>query len=334
MKHAKIFSIFVFTVLLSYGVIGFYFLPMATFQGDLTRLAMLPETQFGWQKPQPQIDPTLIQQASMREADVLVVGDSFSDGRLWQTILVQKGFKVRTETWDSIRGICADFIPWLHAQGFTGKHLVIESIERNFVDDLQRSVACQHMQYHPNSYTDIPRSPPPVSFDVNQDGYTSKLSVSIKTQLHMLEYKRLRQSTDFKTWILSDQVTMARLPDGCELFSHSRCNEALFFAADKAEDINPDAVDNIAKINARLDGITPIWMVVPNKSTVYLYPDKQFWNKAEERFHTPNLLRMMRQAIRKKTVDLYPANNTHVSTTGYLLMGEEIYRNISHTLKK
>jgi hypothetical protein len=33
-------------------------------------------------------------------------------------------------------------------------------------------------------------------------------------------------------------------------------------------------------------------------------------------------------------MDLYLANNTHVSTTGYLLLGEEIYRNIQRKQAK
>jgi hypothetical protein len=87
-------------------------------------------------------------------------------------------------------------------------------------------------------------------------------------------------------------------------------------------------LDNIEKLNGRMVGVTPIWVFVPNKSTAYLYPDKQFWNKAEKRFHAPNLLRMTQQAIQTKTVDLYPANNTHLSTTGYLLMGEEVLKTL------
>jgi hypothetical protein len=75
-----------------------------------------------------------------------------------------------------------------------------------------------------------------------------------------------------------------------------------------------------------MEGVTPIWIFVPNKSTVYLYPDKQFWNEAERRYGAPNLLRMTQQALERKEVDLYPANGTHISTTGYLLMGEEILK--------
>lgn len=326
MKYAKHFSIFIFTAVLGYGAVALYFLPLATFQGELTRMALLPETLFGWTKPQPALDIALMQQASMREADVLIVGDSFSDSRVWQTVLTRRGLKVRTESWENIRNVCEDFMPWLKAQGFTGEYVLIQSIERSLAARLNASVGCQHMQYHPNVLTDKPRFPPAVSFDVNHGNYSGKLSTGIQTRLNVLEYERLSRTLGFNTWQLPNDVKMARVPFGCELFSHASCNDSLFLSYDKPEDVDEGVLNDIAKLNARLSGVTPIWVIVPNKTTAYLYPNKQFWNSAEHRFHAPNLLRMTQQAVQNRTVDLYPANNTHLSTEGYLLMGEEIYR--------
>jgi hypothetical protein len=39
---------------------------------------------------------------------------------------------------------------------------------------------------------------------------------------------------------------------------------------------------------------------------------------------------MTQQAVQNRTVDLYPANNTHLSTEGYLLMGDEIFKTMQH----
>lgn len=326
MRYAKFFSIFVFVTLLVYGALGFYFLPLASFQGDLTRMSMLPEEEFGWLKTQPAIEQQWLTQASLQEAEVLVIGDSFSESQVWQSTLRLRGLKVRTESWESMRGICADFMPWLRAQGFTGRYLVLESIERNLLSDLSKSVDCQRMQYHSNIKTDAPRNPPIVSFDINRHDYTGKLSIGIRTKLNKLKYQRLSQLADFKSWLLPNDVRLERVPNGCELFSHARCKDALFFANDKADEVDDVALKYMAELNSRLSGITPIWVFVPNKSTAYLYPEKQFWNEAERRFNAPNLLRMTKQAIRDQTIDLYPANNTHFSTEGYLLMGEEIFK--------
>jgi hypothetical protein len=329
MKHAKFFSVLVFSFTALYGAIGFCFLPLATFQGDLTRLAMLPESLFGWRKSQPAIDPALMQQSSWQQADVLVVGDSFSEGRIWQTALTRAGLHVRTETWDSVRGVCLDFMPWLHEQGFKGKYVVFESVERNVADGIAKSVACQHLEYHHSIYTDTPRSPPAVSFNPDQKDYSGRFSVGIQTRWNAWQYERHEQ--DFTGHVYPNGARLARVDNGCKLFSHTKCQEALFLAGDRAEDVPGSTLENIEKLNARLPGVTPIWAFVPDKSTAYLHPDKPFWNKAEQRFHAPNILKTFRQAIAAGTIDLYPANNTHVSTTGYLLLGETILRSIQES---
>ncbi|MDX8380224.1 MAG: hypothetical protein R8K48_09360 [Gallionella sp.] len=326
MKSAKIFSILVFSSMAVYGAIGFYFLPLATFQGDLTRMAMLPETMFGWRKIQPTINPALMHQSSWKKADVLVVGDSFSEGRVWQTALTRAGLRVHTESWDSVRGVCADFMPWLRQQGFKGKYIVFESVERNVNDGIARSVACQRMQFHPSIYADTPRSPPPRSFDPDEITYSGRFSIGIDTRINAWKYNQASRSANFSGEIFANGARLARVKNGCDLFSHTRCQDALFLAEDRADDLPANILDNIDILNARLKGITPIWVLVPNKSTIYLYPKKQFWALAEKRINSPNLLRIFRKAIENKTIDLYPANNTHVSTEGYLIMGNAIYQ--------
>lgn len=309
-----------------YGAIGFYCLPMAAFQAELTRLGMVPESQFGWTKPQPAIDPALMQQSSWHEADVLVVGDSFSEGRVWQTILTQAGLHVRTEHWDSVRGVCEDFMPWLQKQGFRGKYVVFEAIERNVVNDTEKWGACQHMMFHTSIYADTPRTPPIVSFDPNEGHYLGRFSIGILTKINAWKYTQASNTPGFSGLNLTNGVNLLRIKNGCDLFSHANCNDSLFLTKDQAADLPDSVIDHMEKFNARIPGIVPIWVVVPNKSTAYLYPDKQFWNKAEHRLNAPNILRTFHQAIDAKMVDLYPANNSHVSTQGYLLMGEAIYQ--------
>lgn len=324
MKHAKRFSILVFVAVLGYGAVGFYFLPLATFHGELTRMALLPESHFGWTKPQPAIEKKWMQQSTMETADVLVIGDSFSDSRVWQSVLTQRGLKVRTESWDSVRGICEDFLSWVREHGFKGRHIVLESIERNLADDIRKSVVCKHMHYHPNPRTESPRRPPVVSFNIHSGNYSGKLSTGIQTKLNETEYEQRQTAPGFKKWKLPNEVTLVRIPGGCQMFSHARCMDALFYDLDKPEDIADKNLEFIAVINQRLKGVNVVWAFVPNKSTAYLYPEKQFWNKAAQRFNAPNLLAMTQQAQRDGVIDLYPANGTHFSTTGYLLMGEQI----------
>ena len=330
MKYAKYFSIFVFSATLIYGGMGFYFLPLATFQGDLTRVGLLPESEFGWRLPQPQLDTLLLKQSSLQDADVLVIGDSFSLSLVWQTALIKQHLKVRTEHWSNFGGVCANLMPWLRKQGFKGKFIILESIERSLISYLDDSISCAQVQYHRNSISindGLGRSPV-ISFDIHAGNYAGKLSTGIQTQFNSITYKTLDLNNGFKGMPLANGIQLSRVTNGCELFSHNNCSDALFLDNDKAEEIENTAIEKIEQLNSRLSDITVIWAIVPNKSTAYLYPNKQFWNKIEQRMHAPNLLRMTQEAINQKLIDLYPANNTHFSTNGYLLMGDIIYKSM------
>jgi len=331
MRAAKIFSILVFCSLGIYGAIGLYCLPLAGYEGDLTRVSKLPESLFGWNKPQPAIDAQLFKSASWQEADILVVGDSFSETRVWQTVLVKHGLRVRTEHWTSVRGVCEDFYPWLRAQGFKGTHVIFEVVERNIETGTPNSVNCKKQIYHPNINADK-LHPPPIT--TRKDSDTSgRFSVGIATWLNAREYQRLLSEPNFQTWNPPGGARVERLANGCELFSHQSCQDALFYVSDRVADLGDELLDQTQTLNSRVGDITPIWVFMPDKSTVFLHPDKQFWNKAEKRFLAPNVLKVMRDALARKTVDLYPANNSHVSTTGYLLLGEAIYKTLEPTLK-
>ena len=322
MKQARFFSIAVFTALALYGAVGFYFLPLASFTGPLTRMGKIPESLFGWTKAQPAIDPGSLANAPWQEADVLAIGDSFSIPHLWQSVLVKNGLKVHTETWEAMRNICGDFSEWLKTRGFRGRYVAIEVVEHNFRDTLNRSVSCDRMDYHITP--DLPVAPPPLLMTLKKD-YSGRFSVGMATELHALLYEKLSARPDFSSWDLGNNVRMNRVKDGCKLFSHKSCNDALFLADDQTDDFGEDILEKMQVIDNRLKGYQPIWMIVPNKTTTYLHPEKQFWNEAEERFHVPNLLRVLRGAVADSTIDLYPANETHLSTTGYLMLGDAIY---------
>lgn len=324
MRAAKLFSLLVIALIGIYGAIGLYFLPLAGFDGDLTRMAKLPEAMFGWNKPKPALDPALFEAVSWQDADVLVIGDSFSETREWQSVLVKHGLRVRNQHWGGVRGACEDFYPWLRAQGFKGKWVIFQVVERNIESGLPKAANCKEVVYHPSVEADKFRPPPKIARAASDR--SGRLSVGIETALNARDYERLSAAAGFKMAVLENGVKLARVPQGCELFSHARCNDALFLGADSPEDVNASVLEDMATINARMRDITPIWAFAPNKSTSYLYPDKQFWNEAERRFHAPNLLRVARQAIEEKTIDLYPGNNSHFSTVGYLLMGEEIFK--------
>lgn len=328
MKDVKLFSILVFIATGLYGMVGLYFLPLAGFEGDQTRIGLLPESMFGWTRPQPAVDPALIRQAAWQDADVLVVGDSFSIGRVWQTELVSHGLRVRTEHWTNIRGICEDFVPWLQNQGFRGKQIVLETVERNVTKGLADSVRCKNMDFHSSFEADTPRRAPPTAIDRSHADYSGKISIGLQARLNMYKYEQFSAQPDFKSWDTGRGSIVARVSNGCDLFSHARCADALFLASDSPQDLGTDVIDNMRTLDKRLTGLSTLWVIVPNKTTAYLHPDKQFWNEADSRVHSVNLLKNVRKAIEAKTMDVYPANNQHFSTETYLSMGKAIYQAI------
>lgn len=324
MKAAKLFSILVFVLIGSYGAIGLYFLPLAGFEGDLTRVGKMPESLFGWTKPQPAIAPELLKPASWQEADVLVIGDSFSETRVWQSVLVKNGLKVRTEHWTSIReGICEDFYPWVRAQGFKGKWVIFEVVERNVEAGLPKSVTCKHVDYHPSVHADALRNPPLTTRpDTDRSG---RLSVGIETYQNIMAYEKLGTQADFSSWNMPGGATLRRIENGCQLFSHAQCRDALFYSSDRQTDIGDSTLAIIQTLNSRTGDLKTLWVIMPDKSSVFMHPERQFWNKMEAKFNAPNILSVMQQALNRKTIDLYPANNSHLSTEGYLLLGAAVY---------
>ncbi len=328
MKSAKLFSISIIVILGIYGAIGLYFLPMAGFEGDQTRIGLLPESLFGWTMPQPSVDPALMKQSSWQDADILVIGDSFSVGRVWQTELVRHGLRVHTEHWANIRGLCEDIKPWLHAQGFKGKYIVLETVERNVNSGLAQYVGCKNMDFHFSIDAQLPRTPPPTMIDRKKPDYSGRISIGIQTKLNTYKYEQARSQPNFRLWNTERGSIAAKVLNGCTLFSHPRCQDALFLASDNPQELGSDVISNMQLLEERLAGFNNLWVIVPNKTTAYLDPDRHFWDEAAKKVHSVNVLEMVRQAIAAKQVDVYPGNNQHFSTATYLLMGKSIYQDL------
>lgn len=322
MQQARAFSVAVSLVALLYGAVGYALLPQAAFEGDLTRMAMLPEQLFGWTRPQPAVAQGEVRQHSLAQADVLVIGDSFSTPLIWQISLHREGWKVRTEHWDNLRGVCADLGAFLTSQGFRGQRVVLQVVERNLERVLDESLRCASTRYRLKQQVDASPGVPATSHDRQHPHRDGRMSVGIRSQVNGWRHQWWTAATDLRSWQVTANVRVTKVEGGCAKFSHPACRDALFFAEDAATDLPLDEVRRMADVAERLKPWKVTWVVVPNKSTVYLHPDKQFWQVAQARLGAPDLLRMTQHALEIGHVDLYPGNNTHFSTEGYQLMGE------------
>jgi hypothetical protein len=174
------------------------------------------------------------------------------------------------------------------------------------------------------SFEDHPENSPPTHIDRSKANYSGRLSVGIQVWINRMRLERWGER-DFG-------VKVEQVSNGCKLFSHPRCNDALFFFGDHIPDFGPSTLANMETINKRLQGIIPVWVIVPDKSTAYLHPDKKFWDNAERRLIAPNVLKVFRQAINDGTVDLYKGNDTHLSTSGFLMLGNTIYQSMRQAI--
>jgi hypothetical protein len=325
MKHAKFFSVSVALALALYGAIGFYFLPLADFEGGLTRMGKLPETMFGWTREQPAITPELLLQSSWQDADVFVIGDSFSMEHLWQVALTRRGLKVHTETWENIRGICEILRLWLRGTRIQGPLRGIRSDRKKFRGFVHGNTGCRKMFTHSTPPSLIP--PPPLTL------IGSKLitwpPVGRHSDPHAVRTLPAgQQTTGIYRPGFGQRYETGPRGEWMRTFSHPR-SDALFFSNDRAVDFGPDILLKMETVQSRLqDGLTMVWAVVPDKSTAYLNTNKTFWRVSAQRFHAPDLLGVFRSAIENNTVDLYRGNDTHLSTSGYLLMGDTVYQSL------
>ena len=300
--------------------------------GDLTRIGNFPERYFGWQSPQPSIPPDLFKDYPLNEADILVIGDSFSMGRTWQTKLISEGLKVGTIHWDDLQtgGVLhRDLGNQLRSSGFKGHYVIIESIERLF--QLRMNTLFK-VTFHPIVKTSLA-----VAQD-SEDQLTSRERVSWSkingggwavTAL----YNSIKLFLNLPIKYLKSGGVQAVNFDGCQWFSHRLCNYAVFLDGDFKKETFI-SIANVLTVNKNLKtaGIEPIWVIVPDKATVYLgygvlnkYPYKNIWQLLAQypELNAPDLGSVF---IRESRIikDLYMPNDTHLSTNGFLYMGNFI----------
>jgi hypothetical protein len=327
-----IYSFFIMAVIA--WCMEFYF---ERLYGDLTRIGNFPERSFGWQSPQPAIAPELFKDYPLTEADILVIGDSFSVSRVWQSKLIADGLKVGTMTWQELRTkdevLPSDLGVALRAAGFKGRYLIIESIERLFQQRME-SLAKEHP---PITKRDLI-----INADFPLYPFTKRKSISLE-KLNGADwgvktlYNSIKLALNLPEKYLKSGAVQAINFQGCELFSHRLCRYAIFVDGDfKKKTFN--SIDNVLAINKNLQSVNiqAIWMVVPDKSTVYLgygehntYPYQNIWQKFAEYpdITAPNLGTAFVQ--KSRTVkDFYMPNDTHLSTNGFLYLGEFMTRGL------
>lgn len=289
--------------------------------GDLSRTGMVSDAEFGWTMPQPQAPEPALANAPLDQADVLVIGDSFSMSRHWQSVLVQDGLRVITASWGQYgNALCPDFEDWIRRAGFRGRLVIVESVERMLSQRAAASARCERMSPAAAPVQPAPYHPPqrrPSGLELNWD---ARLMSGWTTWLNTRRALR----TDGPMQASADTVVRP-VPQGCDLFSHRACDKALFFDEDVSKGPLTEAdLENVRKVSAAVR-MPLMWLVVPNKTTVYVDPAHSagFGAGLERAGLGPDLFSFA-QAERGRARDFYFPNDTHLSRSGELALGQHI----------
>jgi len=290
------------------------------FHGDLTRIGMVSARHFGSRSTQPAVAAEHLGDAALADADVLVIGDSFSMTREWQSVLAADRLRVATVSWAQLgEALCADTGPRLAEAGFRGRLVIIESVERLVGERLLSSATCARLPHPEKLRHPPPRRPVPgpvSDWEPNPDA-------TLMLGWRVWQSTRRVLALDGDGRAANDTVVRG-VPDGCERFSHRQCRQGLFYAHDtERRALVPEDTEKL-RIAARSFGALPlVWAIVPNKTTVYVEPGRSaaFGRALAAAGMGPDLFAFAR-AERLAVRDFYLPDDTHLSTAGELRLGQ------------
>lgn len=297
--------------------------------GDLSRTGRLSESEFGWRQPPPPIPEKDLRAVPLDQADIVVIGDSFSMTYMWQSELVRAGYKVTTTYWGQYaETMCGDLQSWLARAGFKGKLVIFESVERLLKERMERSTQCATMTkpFAAMEKPLIPALKAVPGFALNWD---AKLVSGVITQFHTWQAKRT--PGDLQFWF---RTSVRPVADGCAQFSNRFCSKSLFFD----EDLDNGQLDlqdfaRMQAFNAKQAATPFLWMVIPDKTTTYVDParSKAFMDAFRAARLGPDLYALTAEH-RMKVKDLYFPNDTHLSMHGQVILGQRMLEEVRKVL--
>jgi len=296
-------------------------LSYTNYHGDLTRIAKQSELDFGWRTKQPAINISELRASPIDTADILVIGDSFSAGLIWQSNLVRENYKIATYHWNQNQLICKDFSKILNNAKFQGKTVIFEIVELGAEKRIKNSAECEESNILSSPITDL--KIPEEQIDLSQSiNLTGQFIAGAETLLNSMlinfsaDYPKNHNKKNKRGKIYT-------LTDGCTFFSNKLCQFGLFYHQDYTQTaLHINTIKDMKTISQRLSNYNVIWLIIPNKSSVYQRElPIDFWKSLENNQLGPDLLNNFK--INKYNIkDLYKPNDTHLSTTGYLHLGK------------
>ena len=301
--------------------------------GDLTRIGLLPERAFGWNTAQPTLTGRTATVDKLGDAEILIVGDSFSNGGTWQAYAFSAERKYMTLR---LGRICDDFPEFIAALGKPPKILIIEVIERDSRNILAVNCVKSSLQALDGKHElrNVRQG------DVLGGVFAPKIGggpeLRSDRQLSIFGgvfgYKYIFGSALYYLFPGNQHrpgtyggVRVQNVDGGCAFFSHRECELGLFVGDDftlgrlGGDDLQSTKLTVVTRLFERV-----LVVVVPNKSSVYLESRDQAQRKDESlRLFGQNLgvdvvpLHVAFYEAKSRIKDLYLPDDTHLSTAGF-----------------
>jgi len=311
-------------------VLSFYYEPLS---GDLTRLGFLSENQYGWKKKQP--EQKIFPNPTSTAPEILVIGDSFSYGNVWQSHLKEKyGKDFLTVRWRDFKNQPTCYISSLKRAYPSIKFILFQSVEMGALGHFIETARLLKNKCLDSSHRPILKQP-----KVQQTETQRTKNGLIKDPIFLYrtfwnDLKTLKEvNLTSKTYVLKLNKN--------NLFTHKKSNFGLFYRNainDKKgwqrTDINR-AINSAKFIGHHLksDNLKISFLVIPDKSSAYkdhiktknLVPESQLWNRIKREKIFLSLIDEFKQLVNEEA-DFYLSNDTHLSTQGYKHLAEIIFK--------
>lgn len=294
---------------------------------ELVRLGHLPQRDYGAQAPAEPLERIAAPAAGER-TDVVVLGDSFSLGNVWQSEFTRlTGQRVATWNFNQVR-CTGDWIGKAIAGELRAdaKTVIVQSVEREFLGRFHDKPDCAKDFYPPHGAPVGTAGLPHHWWDIfpMDIRYLAKVAAG-----YPAAYRATGRYQASKVMV----VDLVRT----DLFSHPRATRLLYYIDDELKFSNwSDAASDaqVARLaawrqQAAAAGINLLFLVIPDKSSVYwpwIKPDQQlpYPQQGEQLFTLVgaqlgtqyNLLPYLREQAAVQP-DLYGPDDTHFSTAGY-----------------
>lgn len=297
--------------------------------GDLTRVGMWPERDYGPREPAVPI-AVAATSGRQRNASILVLGDSFARDNLWQSVL-QKSSGRSVQSFDIDRTCLTEWLAAALADR-SSSVIVLESVERGVIAHFAQVRDCGQARIRPFEIEAGPTSNErprwPLTLDARYLGRTA------------LNLARASFSGEVRPG--KSRTVNVPLRKDCARFSSRRSDRLLYYAE---EDLKADwseadiraSVARILEIQRAVEqaGKRFVFLLAPDKSAVYstCFVEARPGSRAPRLndlliaagVNAPDMTAEYEKRI-NTVVDLYNPDDTHWSNAGHVLAGEMVAR--------